>query len=176
MANDNAIEELLKENVHYTKKQDALLDIHVGNPLRRITTLLEEIKKQKAFSFTLTGSLGVMGVVLLFGTFGLLGGNKIICDKGIQTKSGTLSALAYKENQNPTILDLIPFLSDYLYKPLVPRKILTLKNGSIIHVVSSDRFDLTPYFSQQVLITGNFDSCSETITLTDTTGIQSANE
>ena len=86
----NPVERLFSENVHYSKKQDDLLDLHVGNPLRRITLLLEQIKKQKAFSFSIKGSLGIMGVALVAGTFGVLGVNNVLCDKGVQTRRGVL--------------------------------------------------------------------------------------
>ena len=59
-------------SVDHKVTQDALLDVHIGNPLRRITQLLEEIKRQKAFSFTLKGSLGIMGVALALSVFGFL--------------------------------------------------------------------------------------------------------
>jgi len=35
--------------------------------------LLQDIKKQKAFSFTLKGSLGIAGVALALGMFGIFG-------------------------------------------------------------------------------------------------------
>jgi hypothetical protein len=89
--------EELRKHVHPSKDKDELLDIHVGNPLRRITELLEDIKKQKAFSFTLRGSLGIMGVALAFSTFGIFGGSKLLCDKGTQSYIGTVKQLTYTE-------------------------------------------------------------------------------
>src|SRR3989338_7295204 len=51
----NPISNFLRNNTSVSKTKDdsTLLEIHIGNPLRKITQLLEEIKKQKAFSFTL---------------------------------------------------------------------------------------------------------------------------
>src|SRR5436190_1901612 len=71
----NPLSTFFSTNTHYDKNKDDLLDVHVGNPLSRITKLLEDIKKQKAFNFTLKGSLGVMGVVLVLSVFGIFGGN-----------------------------------------------------------------------------------------------------
>lgn len=114
---NNKIIELLQENVHYSKKQDDLLDLHVGNPLKRITQLLEDIKKQKAFSFSIKGSLGIMGVAIVAGTFGILGVNNVLCDKGIQTDKGVLEVLNIKENSDTSIIDYVPILSSFLTHP-----------------------------------------------------------
>lgn len=174
MTKDKTIEDLLKENVHYTKKQDVLLDVHVGNPLRRITQILEDIKKQKAFSFTLKGSLGVMGVVLVAGIFGLLGGSRVLCDKGVQTKSGTLKTLSFMETVSPSLLDYIPILSEFQTKPLTPRTVL-MSSGQIYHVMTHSQIDITGFIGQNVLVSGGFDSCTNTLTVTDTTAVEPLN-
>jgi len=57
----NPVSKFLSDHTRYDKSQDDLLDVHVANPLRRIAQLLEDIKRQKAFSFTLKGSLGLAG-------------------------------------------------------------------------------------------------------------------
>ncbi len=69
----------LLESINGTNKKvkessDDLIDVHVGNPLRRVIELLQDIKKQKAFSFTLKGSLGIAGVALALGLFGVFCG------------------------------------------------------------------------------------------------------
>src|SRR3990167_4871923 len=62
-----ALDKFFGEHVGYHRNQDDLLDVRVGNPLRKIVELLEDIKRQKAFSFTLKGSLGIAGVALALG-------------------------------------------------------------------------------------------------------------
>lgn len=169
---NNKIIELLQENVHYSKKQDDLLNIHVGNPLRRITVLLEQIKKQKAFSFSIKGSLGLMGVVLVAGTFGVLGVGNVLCDKGVQTRRGVLEALVYKENTSTSIFDFVPILNSFISHPQQPRKILNEANGDILHVVTKNGVNLSMFLNQTVTLSGNYDSCSETITVNDASGVQ----
>src|SRR3989344_7304729 len=100
MAKKDPIEKFISENIHYSKNKDNLLDVHIGNPLRRIAELLEEIKRQKAFSFTLKGSLGIAGVALALGVFGVLGSGRILCDKGIQTQIGTIKILSVQEKES----------------------------------------------------------------------------
>src|SRR3989338_3621357 len=110
----NPISNFLRNNTSVSKTKDdsTLLEIHIVNPLRKITQLLEEIKKQKVFSFTLKGSLGIMGVALALSVFGIFGGSKMLCDKGVQTKLGTLKILAVPENE-PSIPLLSPAIDYY---------------------------------------------------------------
>jgi len=55
----SALKKLISPTLSKTEDQDTLIDVHVSNPLKRIVELLQDIKKQKAFSFTLKGSLGL---------------------------------------------------------------------------------------------------------------------
>lgn len=161
------------ETAIHKSKDDELLDIHVGNPLRRITELLEQIKKQKAFSFTLKGSLGIMGVVLVAGTFGILGGSKALCDKGTQTKIGEVRELSYKENSERNFLYYIPFLDKFFPERRINRKILLDSSGKIIHLIGKNDVDfMMSYTPSQKILTGSFDSCSDTLTVDDQNGIQ----
>ena len=160
------------ETAIHKAKDDELIDIHIGNPLRRITELLEQIKKQKAFSFTLKGSLGIMGIALVVGTFGFLGGTKALCDKGTMTKLGTVRELSFKENSERTLLYYIPFLDKLFPDRKVARKILIGEDNRIYHILFKQ--DTTPYPlpTTTYLLTGSYDSCSETLTVDDQLGIQ----
>jgi len=163
---------LHNETAIHKSKDDELLDIHIGNPLRRITDLLEQIKRQKAFSFTLKGSLGLMGVALVAGTFSILGGSKVLCDKGTQTKIGEVRELVYKENSERSFLSYVPFLESFFPDRKIPRKILLDSSGKVIHLIGRNDVDFMTTNPQQKTLTGNYDSCSETLTVDDQTGVQ----
>ena len=156
------------------KNEDDLLDIHVGNPLRRVVELLQEIKKQKAFSFTLKGSLGVAGVVLVLGVFGIFGGGKLLCDKGTQTHIGTIKSLNVKEIHAKSV----PFLS-YLLDLIAPpqkeiknRTVLIKGNENVIYLPFNENIDLSKFVNLEVLATGNYDICSESLTINDPNGVE----
>lgn len=145
---------------------DELIDIHIGNPLRKITTLLEEIKKQKAFSFNIKGSLGVAGIALVIGTFGIFGGTKALCSHGIQTKIGYVKTLKFQEKNNLTFWEKIPILSYLVPKNTEGRVILIEENGNAVRLAgNSQNTSVSPEIP--VIATGEFDSCSSTITLED---------
>ncbi len=163
---------LHKETAVHKGTDDELIDIHIGNPLRRITDLLEQIKRQKAFSFTLKGSLGLMGVALVAGTFSILGGSKILCDKGVQTKIGEVRELTYKENSDLTLLHYIPFIESFLPDRRIPRKILVDNSGKVIHLVAKNDVDFLIAHSSNKILTGNFDSCADTLTVDQQTAVE----
>lgn len=173
---ENVVEGLLKESVHYSKTQDDLLDIHVGNPLRRITQVLEEIKKQKAFSFTLRGSLGVMGVALVLGTFGVFGGEKMLCNKGMQSKIGMVKVLQASDIEKSDLFlvgNIVDWMGTFSGKTKTrPRILLIERDGGTVSLPYTSKVDIESYSNQGVIATGDYDSCSETLKVTSTTGIE----
>lgn len=153
-------------SVKKTTDEDTLLNVHVGNPLRRITQLLEEIKKQKAFSFTLKGSLGVMGVVLAFSVIGILGGSKMLCDKGTQSQIGRVQVLTV-EAESISLWRNIKDRIDYaLYRKLPPepdkRVILIQNDNSTLQLLGGERI-VNNFDGQEVVATGRYDSCSRVL-------------
>ena len=166
----NPISNFLRNNTSVSKTKDdsTLLEIHIGNPLRKITQLLEEIKKQKAFSFTLKGSLGIMGVALALSVFGFFGGSKMLCDKGVQTKLGTLKVLTISESE-PSIPLLGPVINYYKKIFSIPvssakhnRTILASQEG-IIHLPYTRNASFSEFANQNTFATGEYDSCSKTL-------------
>lgn len=159
-------------SVDHKVTQDALLDVHIGNPLRKITQLLQEIKQQKAFSFTLKGSLGIAGVVLTLSLFGFFGSTQLLCSKGEQTLSGTIKALAVT-NKPKEIPVLGQFINSFNYIvfhkdwPTGTRRyvLVDLKDAATVAIVGSEA-DILPFLNQVVYTTGDYNSCSRILHLT----------
>lgn len=167
----NPLGQLFSDHTHSSKTQDDLLDIHVGNPLRKITKLLEDIKKQKAFSFTLKGSLGIAGVALALGVFGIFGGGQILCDKGIQTQIGTIKTLNIQDQDSPVIPAFSQFIDYFSSKQIRQRTVLIKNDLSAINLIGNN-LTMQQYNNMNVIVTGNYDSCSQTLALTDATGLE----
>lgn len=170
----NVLENFLLSHTGNYKNQDDILDIKIGNPLGRIVKLLEEIKRQKAFSFTLKGSLGIAGVVLTLSLFGLFGGSQILCNKGIQTHVGEVKSLNYKEiieKQVPIISFLIGLTSSPS-KSIKNRVVLVKYDFSTLYLPYSENIDLEKYTGKSVVATGNFNSCTNTLTINDANAIE----
>ena len=165
----STLERFLLSHTGNYKDQDDLIDIRIGNPLGRIIALLEDIKKQKAFSFTLKGSLGVAGVVLVISMFGLFGGSKVLCDKGLQTEIGTIKVLNAREiysREIPVLSYLINYLSPSK-KFIKNRTILVVLNNSTLYIPFSENIDISPYINRVVYATGEYNSCNRTLEIDD---------
>jgi hypothetical protein len=145
---------------------DTLLDVHVGNPLRKITKILEEIKSQKAFSFTLKGSLGIAGVALALSTLGLFGGSRMLCDKGEQTLSGTLKVLRVKDTPPavPILSQVINSFNYIIYHkdwPSLTRRFILVDMKDLTTVsLAAPESQIAPLLNSLVYATGDYDSCS----------------
>ena len=157
----------LEKNVDYNKKQDDLLNVHVGNPLKRVTDLLEDIKRQKAFAFTLKGSLGLAGVAIALSVFGIFGGSKMLCDKGTQTEVGIIRILNVQEAEDSNV-PILGFIIDSIKETLGTqtlhnRVILQPGSGSTINLPHSGKLSVQGFKDREVFVTGKFDECSRVL-------------
>ncbi|OGH37980.1 MAG: hypothetical protein A3B44_03435 [Candidatus Levybacteria bacterium RIFCSPLOWO2_01_FULL_38_21] len=166
------ISKFIGEHTSYHKTQDDILDVHVGNPLRKITELLVDIKKQKAFSFTLKGSLGIMGVALALSVFGIFGGGKILCDKGVQTQIGVIKTLNVYDSDLSAIPVLSLFLNYFNSKEIHQRTVLVKNDESVMRLPFSKEVNFTQYQNLRIIATGNYDSCSQTLTVSDPNSLE----
>lgn len=162
--------------VKSTKDDNTLVDVHVNNPLKKVLTLLEELKKQKAFTFDIKGSLGIAGILLVVSTFGLFGGDKLLCDRGTATQVGLVRILQITEDTDSLNLSWYDnMLVQYFgYKPNVTknRVVLLLSNGSPLHIVTDFTDKLAGLNGRSAFITGSYNSCSQTMTVTDEKGLE----
>ena len=166
------IDKLFSENVHYSKSQDDLLDVHVGNPLRKILLLLQDIKQQKALSVSMKASVGIMGIALVFGVFGVFGGGKILCDRGVQSQIGTIKVLNVVDS-NPSTIPFLGTIVNY-FQPQVEhrRTVLVREDNSALRLPFSKNLKFEQYENLPVIITGSYDSCGQTLTVKDQSGIE----
>ncbi len=166
------IAKLFSENVHYSKSKDDLLDVHIGNPLRKVVQLLEAIKQQKAFSFTLKGSLGIAGVALALGLFGILGAGNLLCEKGVQTQIGTVKILNVQE-KDPDVFPILSNILDWFNPKQMHNRIVLVKySKDVIKLSFSKDINFPQYNNYPVIATGNYDACGQTLTIKAPNAVQ----
>lgn len=157
-----------------TDDEDTLVNVHVNNPLKKITKLLEDIKKQKAFSFSIKGSLGIAGIALVITTFGIFGGTKAFCSRGSQTFIGTLQVLSYEEVVSGNV-PWIDYVKSVIWKeePELQKRIIVLRpDSSILHVTQVTELEAKKFIQQRVFVTGEYDACSETLQVSEPNAMQ----
>lgn len=163
------------ETAVHKSNGDELVDIHVGNPLKKIQDLLEDIKRQKAFSFNIKGSLGVAGIALVLGTFGIFGGTKAFCSRGVQTKIGAIKTLSYQQVSKERFWEKIPFVSDFMPKSTSERVILIEQDSKTTRLVYNKKALQNIAQNTIYIATGEFDACSNELKLQDPTSLESMN-
>jgi hypothetical protein len=155
------------EITHNSKDDSKMFKVEVNDPSTKWYRLLQQIKEQKAFAFTLKGSLGLAGVVVALSVFGLFGGSKILCDKGTQTEIGLIKILAAKdtESSNIPIFGFIVNLANKLYgnETLHNRVILKTSTNSTISLPYTSKINFESYRNKEVFVTGSLDSCSRVL-------------
>lgn len=166
------LEEINGKSANIKESSDDLIDIHVGNPLRKIVELLQEIKQQKAFSFTLRGSLGIAGVALALGVFGVFGGGQILCERGIQSHIGTVKVLNATEVENSGVPVLSQILDYFSSKQTHNKTVLIKPDYSVVSLPYSSKVDYAKFVEMPVIVTGNYNSCSQTLNIVDNKDIQ----
>lgn len=166
------VEKFVNQHVHYSKNDDDVLDVHIGNPLTRIVKLLEEIKKQKAFSFTLKGSLGIAGVVLAFSFLGVLGAGNVLCSKGVQSEIGVIHTLNIMEPDPPAIPVWSNIVAWFSPRSQHEAVILVRSDNFVIHLPFRQGVRFVDYENLPVVATGSYDSCSRTLTVEDQNGVE----
>jgi len=166
---------LQKRNGHgHFIKASQLSKVEVYNPLKRITKLLKQIERQKAFSFKLRSSLGIFLIAMVLAFVGAYGGSKILCSRSIQTHVGFLKILNYQQSGHLSFLERIPYLSNYVSLPKTPTIILIDNQSHVIHLISENGVNLLSFANLHVFATGRYNSCSQTLKIFSPSGIERA--
>lgn len=171
----NFITSLFKDNVSVSKSQgktddETLVDIHVNNPLHKIVELLKDIKKQKAFSFTLKGSVGIVGVAVVLVGGGILGGSRIVCNKGTQARIGEVHVLAYSQPavSSQPIRDKIKALfgKAATATPVEAKWVILVDSGNnAIRLLAKSQTYLEAFAGHTVTAVGDLNSCNQELTV-----------
>lgn len=155
------------------ERKDDLIDLRIHNPLKRITELLEDIKRQKAFNFTVKGSLGIMGVFLTLSLFGIFGGGQVLCEKGTQVEIGVIRQLSFLREDPSESIPVLSQIVDY-FSPRQKRPLFVLVGAdeSVLQIPYSRNVDLAGFANYRVIATGSLNACSNTLTITDQSAIE----
>ena len=117
----------------------------------------------------------IVGVVLVLGVFGIFGGGEILCDRGVKSEIGVIKTLNVLENDSPAIPVLCQFL-DYFSPQESDNRVVLIKNDQTVisllgkSLISNHQSLITEGYP--VIVTGNYDSCSQTLTVNNQSAIE----
>lgn len=167
----NAFSHLI--HAEHNHDENTIIDIKVSNPLKQIVTLLKDIKRRQATTFSLKFTIPLVALPVFILAAFQVGRYQTSCAPVFSTKSGLLKTIVVDvptKNDNIITTMLEPFISIPKLKTGVPleseiRSILVNPQQEIVTVLHSSTLSLTGYQNRNVLVTGNFSSCSNVITL-----------
>lgn len=176
---------ILNVSENKTANDETLVDLKVTNPLRRITHILEQIRRRQStvvdFKFTIPLIALPLFMLLAF-SLGKAGG--IACGDNVQTKLGLLYTLRTTSanhatglfaNTKQTIATNLPFLAPLLgqvEQPLTNRQILIQRDNTALTIENPHKVELTAYHTRQVFVTGKVNTCEQTIEVNDDSDVQ----
>lgn len=163
---------------------ETLVDVKVTNPLRRITQILEQIRRRQStvvdFKFTIPLVALPLFMLLAF-SLGKAGG--VTCGGNTQTKIGLLYSLRTNdtnqtglfEKTKQTLTANLPFLAPLLTgnaNPVINRQILIQRDNTAITIENPNNIQLTTYNTRQVFVTGKVNTCENTIEVDNESSVQ----
>ena len=173
--------EVLSDFISAKESEDdsTLIDIKVTNPLKRIYTLLQDIKKHQSTTFSLRFTIPLIALpIFLFVAF-QLGRGSYVCSQNFTSKKGIIKNLQIDAPiENRSVIDrLFNFTSNSInIENIGSEYIHTSKavldvNNELIDIISVKSIDLTKYENNQVIVSGIYSSCSNTMTLNSNNNI-----
>jgi hypothetical protein len=121
----------------------------------------------------LKGSLGLAGVALALGVFGIFGGGQILCEKGTQVEIGTVKQLqVLEEDPGNRIPVLSQILSYFNQKQQHPKFILVKNDETVIQLPFAKTVDLAKFVNYKVIATGDYNACGNGLKVTEPNAIE----
>jgi len=157
--------------IEESTNEETILDIKVHNPLKRITQLLQDLKKHQTTTVSLRFTIPLIALpIVLFVAF-QIGRAQTLCAQTFTTQAGTIQVLQVKVPRTaPTALSLVLSFFPSVPQPTADlvdqeRAILLLPTSEVVHIIHPRSVDVVPFVGQSVLLTGNYSACTRSITL-----------
>lgn len=157
--------------IEESSNEETILDIKVHNPLKRITQLLQDLKKHQTTTVSLRFTIPLIALpIVLFVAF-QIGRAQTLCAQTFTTQAGTVQVLQVKvPRAAPTALSLVLSFFPSVPQPTADlvdqeRAILLLPSSEVVHIIHPRTVEVLPFVGQSVLLTGNYSACTRSITL-----------
>lgn len=157
--------------IEESSDEETILDIKVHNPLKKITQLLQDLKKHQTTTVSLRFTIPLIALpIVLFVAF-QIGRAQTLCAQTFTTQAGTIQVLQVKVPRTaPTALSLVLSFFPSVPQPTADlvdqeRAILLLPTSEVVHIIHPRTVDVVPFVGQSVLLTGNYSACTRSITL-----------
>lgn len=162
---------------------DDLLDIQVHNPLHKIIKILEDIKNHQSTTFSLHLTIPLIAlpifIAVLFGVF-QMGKIQAACFPAFTSRIGVMHTISVDVPKTNTgfFTQFIPFLPNVSLAAAKSlnkmTRFLLISDTTLepIQVIKNISLDLSSFENAQVILSGTYSACTNTITLDSVKNIE----
>lgn len=155
-----------------TTDPGTLIDIKIGNPLKRIYEVLQEIKKHQSTTFSMRFTIPLIALpIVLFAAF-QLGRGQSICKQTTVSKVGMIKNMVVDVPESSTSKPLIgsllkwtPWAQSTSKYVAENRTILVDQKGEITTILLPEKISLESFSNSNVIVTGLYSSCTNVMTV-----------
>lgn len=180
---DTKAEEKPVEKKVVKNSSDDLLDIQVHNPLHKIIKILEDIKNHQSTTFSLHLTIPLIAlpifIAVLFGVF-QMGKIQATCLPSFTSRIGVIKTIGVEVPKSNTgfFAQFLPFLpgvsaaSAKSYTKATRFLLISDTTLEPIQVIKNIPLTMSSFENTQVILSGTYSSCTNTITLDSTKNIE----
>jgi len=177
--------DLINVQENKSANDETLVDVKVTNPLRRITQILEQIRRKQSTVVDLKFTIPLVALplfMLLAFSLGKAGG--VTCGGNTQTKLGLLYTLrAAGSTKQPGLFErtkqtvatnftfLAPLLGNTQIAP-ANHQILIQRDNIAFTIENPKNIPLITYNTRQIFVTGKVNTCENTIMIENESDVQ----
>lgn len=153
---------------------DNLVQVSVHNPVKRIYQLLSDIKKHQETTFAFKFTIPLIALPIIMAVLFGLGGFQLgklaspFCQSTFTPRSGQLLVTSVQKPPAEPFWEKLFFWSAPAPQDMQTLTVLLSQNEPI---TINTKLDLVDFHQKSVLVVGDFDSCSHTLSLTSRSNI-----
>ena len=150
---------------------DAMFGIYFRDPFKKLMAILEDIKNKQSTKVNLSFTIPLVALPLAILFAFQFGRYQSACSDYFSSQAGTLHNTTIERTIAPTqwfqkALTYLPFMGDIYNKKVQMEQPVLIKEGNDNIVINNEeKIDLDAFIQSKVLISGQYNSCSKTLTL-----------
>jgi len=167
-ANTSGGAEVMSRFIKTEKSNDEagpMVNVSVFNPFGKMIQLLKDIKAKQATTVSLRFTIPLIALPVAFLLVFQLGRYQNECASYQRSLVGVVKNISVLEKQS-SFLQKIPLLGDfYPVMEVTKHQTIIINNPEVTTVINNTNFSLEKWQDQQVILTGDYSSCRNSLNL-----------
>ena len=152
-------------------KTSSWMTLTINHPFRKIIEILQQIKDKQATTIALRFTIPLIALPIAIIMAFQFGRYQSSCTDYFSSQVGTLQNITIERNVNPEhwflkALSYLPFVAGiYDKKETFVQAVLVKEDNQGVIINNEANLDLNPFTQAKIIVFGNYNSCSQTLTL-----------